>query len=82
MLVGENGIITKAKEAQLTLSGAGTVNSNPTVRIKVTHTDDQSGIEIQKSKWVYNISANAIGLNEASYTGGNFSIMDKNYLYQ
>ncbi|MFR5190806.1 MAG: hypothetical protein ACLTEH_06205 [Clostridia bacterium] len=61
------------KEAQLTLSGAGTVNSNPTVRIKVTHTDDQSGIEIQKSKWVYNTSANAIGLNEASYTGGTFS---------
>ncbi|MFR2534754.1 MAG: hypothetical protein ACLS95_05960 [Clostridia bacterium] len=63
----------KPEEAIMELSGAGTVTSNPSVKIKVTHTDKQSGVEVVKSKWVYNTNSNAIGESEASYTGGYFN---------
>ena len=63
----------KPEEAIMELSGAGTVTSNPSVKVKVTHTDKQSGVEVVKSKWVYNTNSNAVGESEASYTGGYFN---------
>ena len=36
---------------------------------KVTHTDNQSGVEITKSKWVMNTNSGSIGTGPTSYTG-------------
>ena len=39
----------------------------------VTHTDNESGINISSCKWVYNTISSEIGTDESSYTGGTFS---------
>ena len=64
---------TIPQAATLSLSGAGTVTSNPKVYVTVTHKDNESNIEISKAKWVFNTNGGAIGTNSASYTGGTFT---------
>ena len=56
-----------APNATISLSGAGTVTSNPTIYATVNHTDDVSGVKTRK--YVLNTSGGAIGTNESSYTG-------------
>ena len=53
-----------------------TINLNTTntttvgsVIATITQKDNQSGINIEKCKWIYNTVANEIGTNENSYTG-------------
>lgn len=64
---------TMPEEANIELSGAGTVESNPVLKATIAHTDSESGVEIGNSKWVYNTTGEAIGTEEASYTGGSFT---------
>ena len=65
------GNVTKidknAPSATISLSGAGTVTSNPTIYATVNHTDDASGVKTRK--YVLNTNGGTIGTDEASYTG-------------
>ena len=58
--------------ATISLSGTST-NTEGSVTATVTLTDNESGVNTTASKWVYNTTSGAIGENESSYTGGNFS---------
>lgn len=64
--------MTKPEAASISLSGTSTTtegNIKATVRLK----DNESGVNITGSKWVYNRTSGNIGTNTESYTGGNFS---------
>ena len=43
-----------------------------TIEAKVTHIDNETGINISKCKWIYNQSSNALGTTASKYTGGTF----------
>ena len=60
------------EEAQINLSTteAGT---NINVTATIAQKDQQSGVDIEKCKWVYQTNPNPIGTDEESYTGGGFT---------
>ena len=62
----------KPQTASISLSTTQTYE-NTEVTATVTHTDNESGINIEKCKWVYNTISTPIGTNETEYTGGSFS---------
>lgn len=39
----------------------------------ITHYDNESGIDIEKSRWVYNTISTEIGIEEEKYTDGGFT---------
>ena len=49
------------------------IRRGETVSISVSLKDNESGINLTNSKWVYNTSSSKIGTNESSYTGGSFT---------
>lgn len=61
------------EEAEITLSGEGTVTSAPTIKAIIKHADKESGVNIQSSKWVLTTQSTDIGLDANSYSGGSFS---------
>lgn len=63
---------TIPRTASISLS-ATKVNAGSPITATVRHTDNESGIDITKCKWVYNKSSTAIGTNTASYTDGSFA---------
>ena len=62
----------KPQDATINLSTT-TAKENETITATVTHTDNESGVNITNCKWVYNTTGTPIGTEEGSYTGGNFS---------
>lgn len=65
------------ESAVITLSGGGTVTQNPTVNARIKQTDNQSGVNIARSKWVLNTSSAPLGENPDNYSGGSFSSEDE-----
>ena len=59
---------TVAPNATISLSST-TVTTDGSITATVTQTDADSGIDITKTKYVYNTTATEIGTDEASYTG-------------
>ena len=68
------GIIdnTNPQDAKITLSSTS-VTIGSTVTATVTHIDNESGVEITNSRYVWNTSSGKIGTNESSYAGGTFN---------
>lgn len=65
---------TLPNNATITISGTTTQPSLPaTLNVKVTHTDNESGIAINSCKYVLTANSSEIGTNASSYTGGKFS---------
>ena len=60
------------QSAKINLS-TNTTKEEETITATVTHTDNESGVNITNCKWVYNTTSTPIGTEEGSYTGGNFS---------
>ena len=54
------------------LSGT-TVELGGTLTAEVTQTDNESGIDISQTKWVFNTEAGNIGTEASKYTGGTFT---------
>ena len=54
------------------LSGT-TVELGGTLTAEVTQTDNESGIDISQTKWVFNTEAGNIGTEASKYTGGTFA---------
>ena len=44
-----------------------------TLAAKVTHIDNETGINIAKCKWIFNTSSTALGTTASKYTGGTFT---------
>ena len=63
---------TNPPTAQIKLS-ATTTDTNGSITATVTQTDNESGININQTKYVYNTTATEIGTNDISYTGGTFN---------
>ncbi len=63
---------TNPQNAMINLS-TNTTKENERITATVTHTDNESGINITNCKWVYSTTSTPIGTEEGSYTGGNFS---------
>ena len=59
---------TAAPSATISLSST-TVSTDGSITATVTQTDADSGIDITKTKYVYNTTATEIGTDDASYTG-------------
>ena len=62
----------KPQPAQIILSSS-TAKEGENITATVTHTDNESGVNITNCKWVYNTTSTPIGTEEGTYTGGNFS---------
>ena len=58
----------EAVETTVSLSGAGTVASDPKVTASIELRDSFSGVNLAKCKWVANNSADTLGTNESKYT--------------
>ena len=56
--------------AQINLSGTST-NTTGSITATVTHTDNESGIDIANCRWVYNTNASKIGTEISSYPSEN-----------
>ena len=54
------------------LSGT-TIELGGTLTAEVTQTDNESGIDISQTKWVFNTEAGNIGTEASKYTGGTFA---------
>ncbi len=63
---------TAPQQATITLSNTN-VTTGATVTATVTHTDNESGPEITKCKYIWNTSSTNIGTDSSLYTGGTFS---------
>ena len=61
-----------APTATIKLSGT-TVEIGGTLTAEVTQTDNESGININQTKWVLNTEAGNIGTEVSKYTGGTFT---------
>ena len=61
-----------APTATIKLSGT-TVEIGGTLTAEVTQTDNESGIDISQTKWVFNTEAGNIGTEASKYTGGTFA---------
>ena len=57
--------------ATISLSGTSTTTEG-SIAATVTLTDNESGVNVTASKWVYNTNSGNIGTNESSYNN-NFS---------
>ena len=57
-----------APSASISLS-ATTVGTTGSITATVTHTDNESGVDIENCKWVYNTTSSAIGTDVSSYSG-------------
>ena len=55
-------------EATITLSKQ-TINVGETITASVSQSDNESGIDISRCKWIYNQTSTKLGEDEASYTG-------------
>ena len=60
------------QQATISLSGTST-NTEGSITATVTLKDNESGVNVTASKWIYNTTSGAMGENESNYTGGNFS---------
>ena len=74
---GQEGSVT-IKDGQVpqaaTISPSTTSTETGTaITATVTHRDNESGVNVASSRWVYNTTAGNIGINAGSYTGGTFS---------
>ena len=58
--------------ATIKLSGT-TVEVGETLTAEITQTDEGSGVDINKTKWVFNTEAGNIGTEASKYTGGTFA---------
>ena len=58
--------------ATIKLSGT-TVEVGETLTAEITQTDEGSGVDINKTKWVLNTEAGNIGTEVSKYTGGTFT---------
>ena len=58
--------------ATIKLSGT-TVEVGETLTAEVVQTDNESGINIKQTKWVFNTEAGNIGTEASKYTGGTFT---------
>ena len=58
--------------ATIKLSGT-TIEVGKPLTAEVTQTDNESGININQTKWVFNTEAGNIGTEASSYTGGTFT---------
>ena len=58
--------------ATIKLSGT-TVEIGKTLTAEVVQTDNESGINISQTKWVFNTEAGNIGTEASNYTGGTFA---------
>ena len=58
--------------ATIKLSGT-TVEVGETLTAEITQTDEGSGVDINKTKWVFNTEAGNIGTEASKYTGGTFT---------
>ena len=58
--------------ATIKLSGT-TVEVGETLTAEITQTDEGSGVDINKTKWVFNTEAGNIGIEASKYTGGTFT---------
>ena len=58
---------TLPQAANISLSGTST-DTKGSVTATVTLTDNESGVDVTGSKWIYNTTAGNIGLEETSYT--------------
>ena len=64
---------TAPQAAAISLSSTS-VKTGEVITATVTLADNESGINIAESKWVYNTNAGTIGTeDESQYTGGNFT---------
>ena len=61
-----------APTATIKLSGTA-VEIGGTLTAEVTQTDNESGINISQTKWVFNTEAGNIGTEASKYTGGTFT---------
>ena len=59
------------KAANIQLSGTS-IKSGGTITATVTHTDDESGVDITNCRYIWNSSSSKLGTNESSYTEGTF----------
>ncbi len=57
----------KPQQAKIELSGTS-VTTTGSITATITHTDNESGVDIGNCKWEYNTNANPIGTQESSYT--------------
>ena len=55
------------QNAKIELSGQSTTTTG-NITATVTHTDNESGVELTKCKWIYSTNQNPIGTEETSYT--------------
>ena len=55
------------QEATINLSGTNTTTTG-NVTATVTHKDEESGVEIENCKWIYNTTSSKIGTEGSSYT--------------
>ena len=60
--------LTNPNEATITLSKQ-TINVGETITANVSQSDNESGIDISRCKWIYNQTSTKIGEDETSYTG-------------
>ena len=60
--------LTNPNEASITLSKQ-TINVGETITANVSQSDNESGIDISRCKWIYNQTSTKLGENETSYTG-------------
>ena len=63
---------TKPQVAKIQLS-ENTTDTESSITATVTLIDNESGVNAQQSKWVYNTKSGNIGTNETEYTGGSFT---------
>ena len=63
--------ITNPTEAIIEFENAELIVKSE-IQAKIIQNDNESGVDIEKSKWVYNTISESIGLDENSYTGGTF----------
>ena len=60
--------LTNPNEATITLSKQ-TINVGETITANVSQSDNESGIDISRCKWIYNQTSTKLGEDETSYTG-------------
>ena len=60
--------LTKPNETTIIL-GEQTANVGETITAEVIQSDSESGIDIEKCKWVYNQTSTKLGEDETKYTG-------------
>ena len=74
---GQEGSVTikdgQVPQAATITPSATSTETGTAITATVTHRDNESGVNVASSRWVYNTTAGNIGINAGSYTGGTFS---------